>query len=217
MNPFNIHIDVLKGPTPPGPVVKSADFNLLQQAKILIEQAHKQAADLLQNADYQASEIRQKAAQLGELEKAQWMRQIREETYHTIVQEKLTWLVEQQAFEAAIVNSIDWRIREVMVSVLREWVDNQDQLAQLASRLAKLVCERAARSLCKLRLCPTECESVSAQLNQRLNFDSIEYIADPALNAGQAVIETEFLRIEFDLNRHWEAVFAALRRMEAEK
>ncbi len=217
MNPFNFPIEKLDKLDGLDPVIKGSTFSLLQQASTLIKRAQTQALEVLRQANLEALAIQEKAAQVGEFQKSQVVRKIRDETRDATVEEGLRWLIDEQQVESAVIKSLETRVREIMASVLEEWFAEQDQLAQLATRLAVLVRERAQQRPCKLRLHPDACATIEAQLKELVDLNGIDCLADATLTPEQAVIETEFLHVEFDLARHRNAVFTALRKMYLEE
>jgi len=213
MNPFNLPINVLEGVTAPGQVIAGPVTNLLSKARYIIEQAQHQAADLLHRTERDALAIQQAAARLGESRKAMVVQSVINETRDATIAQTLTWLVDEKALEATLAENMVSRIRETMFAVLTPWFDNQDHAVLLAKRLADIIRQRAQKYPCTLRLHAADLETVVAQLGQQADLREIPCTADPALAAGQAVIESEFLRIEFDLDRHWETVLATLGKM----
>ncbi len=217
MNPFNFPIeqlDTLDGLTP---VIKGSTFNLLAQANTLTQRAKTQALDVVRQANLEALAIQEKAAQLGEFQKSKLVYKVRDETQDAALNEALQWLVDERQLEKVIIDGLETRVREIMASVLEEWFAEQDQVAQLATRLAKIVRERAQQRPCKLRLPADASAAIEAQLKELVDLNEIECVADTTLNPEQAIIETEFLNVEFDLARHRSTVIDALRKRSLEE
>lgn len=217
MNPFNLPIeqlDTLDGLTP---VIKGSTFNLLAQANTLTERAKTQALDIVRQANLEALAIQEKAAQLGEFQKSKLVYKVRDETRDATLKEALQWLIDEQQLEKVIIDSLEARVREIMASVLQEWFAEQDQIAQLATRLAKIIRERTQQRPCKLRLPADASAALEAQLKELIDLNEIECVADATLNPEQAIIETEFLNVEFDLAQHRSTVIDALRKMYLEE
>ncbi len=212
-DPFHVRVEFLDGPTPSEAVLRADERTLLERAQAVLEHARIQAQTLLQEAREEAARIRTEAAHLGETEKEALRRQTRDES----VQQGLQWLVEEARLEAALVDRVEARVRDMLRFVLQQWIDDQDRLAQLTHWLAAQVRDRAQPAPYRIRLQPNEHDALVKQLTQRGSAEGIDYIADASLVEGQAVIDTEFLRIEFDLARHWKHVLAALKRSPASK
>ncbi len=206
-NPFNVPVEYLEGPTRPETILRADACSLLECAQDVLNRAQSQVRAILCEAREEAARIRAEAAHLGETEKETLIHQTRNEC----VQQGLQWFVEEACLEAALVDQVEARVRNTLTAVLREWIDNQDRLAQLAHWLTTQVRDRAQRLPCRIRLHPDEHDAVLTQLMRNGLSEGIEYSADPDIAQGQAFVETEFLRIEFDLARHWEQVLAALR------
>ncbi len=210
-NPFNLEINLLDGPEPSESVLQASTLDLLEQAQAVLEHAQTQAALLQHEVELEAVQIRATASELGEEDKAALIRQAQDEARDETVTQGLSWLLDEAQLEASIIDRLEARVRSTMANVLQEWLDGQDRVAQLARQLATQVGERARLRPYKIRLHPAECEAVAAQLAHSPALAEIHCVADAALTAGQAIIDTEFLRIEFDLSRHWAQVLAALR------
>ncbi|BBO59077.1 FliH/SctL family protein [Mycoavidus sp. B2-EB] len=210
-NPFNLEIKLIAEPEPSEPVLQAAVFDLLEQAEATLEQAQTQAALIRHEAEQEAVQIRAAASELGAEEKAALIHQTQDEARDQTVTQGLRWLSDETQLEANIIDRLEARVRSTMANVLQEWLEGQDQIAQLARQLAAQVRVRARQRPYQIRLHPTECESVAAQLAQSSDLAEIHCVADATLTAGQAIIDMEFLRIEFDLTRHWAQVLAALR------
>ncbi|GAM52949.1 FliH/SctL family protein [Mycoavidus cysteinexigens] len=210
-NPFNLEIKLFAEPEPSEAVLPAAAFDLLEQAQAALEQAQTQADLMRHEAEQEAVQIRATASELGAEEKAALICQTQDEARDQTVTQGLRWLADEAQLEASIIDQLEARVRSTMASVLQEWLEGQDQIAQLARQLAAQVRVRARQRPYQIRLHPTECESVAAQLAQSPDLAEVHCLADAALTAGQAIIDMEFLRIEFDLTRHWAQVLAALR------
>ncbi len=206
-NPFDIRVECLDGLTPSEAILPADVCSLLERAQAVLDHAQLQAQTVLCEAHEEAVRIRAEAAHLGETEKEALIRQARDEW----VQQGLQWLVEEARLEAALVDQVEARVRHLLTAVLREWIDDQDQLEQLAHWLTVQVRDRAQPLPSRIRLHPDDRDALVARLAQNGLPNTMDYSADPALARGQAVVEMEFLRIEFDLARHWEQVLAALR------
>jgi len=209
-NPFNLEIKLIAEPEPSGAVVPASTIELLEQAQAVLERAQARALLIQQEAEQEAAQIRAAASELGAEEKAALIRQIQEETRDQTVAQGLRWLLDEAQLETDILDRLEARVRNTMANVLREWLDGQDQLEQLVRQLAAQVRARAQQRPYKIRLYPAECEPVVTQLAQSPDLAEIHCIGDAALTPGQAIIETEFLRIEFDLIRHWAQILATL-------
>ncbi len=214
MNPFSVRIEMLEGPAPEGAVLKTAAVSLRQETKKWAEQASTQAIKVLKQAQQKAKSIQEAAAQVGALQKAQAIEDIRIQTRDATLEEALQWLVEEQALEAHIVEGLESRMREMMATVLEEWLDDQDELNQLARRLTSLAAARVRQHPYKLRLHPEACETLQARYEGKSPFERAQWVPDATLEARQAVFEDAFLRVEFDLALHWSKVMNALRTMQ---
>ncbi len=217
MNPFNLPIEQLDKLDELAPVIKGSTFNLLAQANTLTQRAKTQALDVVRQANLEALAIQEKAAQLGEIQKSKLVYKVRDETRDAALKEALQWLIDEQQLEKVIIDNLEARVREIMASVVEEWFAEQDQVAQLAARLATIVRERAQQRPCKLRLPANASTEIEAQLKELVDLNEIECVADTTLNPEQAIIETEFLNVEFDLARHRSTVIDALRKMYLEE
>lgn len=210
-NPFNIQIETLGGPTPSENVLYADERSLLERAQVVLDQARAHAQTILREAHEEAARIRTEAARLGETEKEVLIHQ----TQDDCVRRGLQWLVGEAQLEITLVDRVEMRVRNILALVLREWIDKQDVLTQLTHWLAAQVRDRAQAIPYRIRLHPDDLDALVTRLTQQDAPEGINYMADTGLAQGQAVIDTEFLRIEFDLARHWKQVLAALRRSSA--
>ncbi|CCD29234.1 Type III Secretion system apparatus protein ssaK [Candidatus Glomeribacter gigasporarum BEG34] len=206
-NPFNVPVESLNGLSTSEAILHADVCSLLERAQAVLGRAQTQAQTILCEAHEEAMQIRAEAAHLGETEKEALIRQTRDEW----VQQGLQWLVEEARFESALVDRMEARVRHLLTAVLREWIDHQDRLEQLAHWLTVQVRDRAQPLPSRIRLHPDDRDALAARLAQEGLPEAIDYSADPALAQGQAILEMEFLRIEFDLARHWEQVLSALK------
>ncbi len=214
MNPFNVRVEVLEGPAPQGSVFKSADVSLRQQTKTWVEQASMQALKLVKQAHQKAKIIQEDAVHLGAQQKAEVIEALRTEAKAAALEEALQWLVEERALEARVVESVESQMREAMATVLEEWVDDQDELEQLARRLTALAAARVRQHPYKLRLHPETCKTLQAEHEGKTPFERAQWVSDATLAVGQVVLEDPFLRVEFDVAMYWSKVVDALRTMQ---
>lgn len=200
MKTLRIAIERLAGCAPVGPIVSADTMASMSDAAVMLDAARadaeacRQAAQAaLASAQAEAQHIREAARLAGEVD----ARDTIEAARVAAVDAAVAWLVEEVTLEQAVVASLDKRIREAMAHALAVFVEQQDQTAMLARRIARSVPGLVADGALTVRAHPTRADSVSAAF---ASCTALRVIPDVRLAPAQARIESPLATICIDVD-----------------
>ncbi len=210
MNPFGLTITAVRGELPVGGVVPAATLDEYIDAAAVLRRNRSRAAAVLLASRRCRAQARLEAAQV--LDEARAEGEQRAEAaaraaHDAICADVLHWLVREGELEAAIAERLEWRCRTVIADAVTSFAGEADRAALIAQRVAARWREVSSHGAFTLRLCPDDVAAVAARLPAEPGF-SIS--AEPALASGQALIDSPYVHLRIDLDRHLAVLLAAI-------
>ncbi|ESJ16978.1 hypothetical protein B551_0212050, partial [Cupriavidus sp. HPC(L)] len=119
----------------------------------------------------------------------------------------LRWLVHENELEAVIAERLELRCRMVIADAVASFAGEAERAALIAQRVAARWRELSSHGAFTLRLCPDDVEAVAARLPAETGFT---ISAEPALTSGQALVDSPYVQLRIDLDRHLSVLLAAI-------
>ncbi len=211
---MQVPVIYLRGPLPPGPVIPAEQLALYFDAASIVSAARKEADAMIASANERladatddAQRIRAQAYEEGLADAQSRLEPLRA----ALVAETVQWCIDESALEAEIAARIDKHIGAVVADAVAEFVAEQDLRARLAQRVRERLNQCADHRTLTLRVAHETFDAASAACATDGSPFRLDVTADTSMTAGQAVIETPFVKICIDLGAHLRSVLAQLR------
>lgn len=117
------------------------------------------------------------------------------------------WLVDESALEVRVASQVAQRVADCAADAFVAFAANEDRAALLALRVRESIGSAFAECQAALRLSPDD----HASLTQLLSDSACRLLVDADLPAGKAVLESPYVRVVINLNRHAALLAAHLR------
>ncbi|WP_145558805.1 type III secretion system stator protein SctL [Yersinia mollaretii] len=180
--------------------------------------AHKEAAAIVNAARRKAeSMIRtaHKTCSQMDAEMRRELEQLRQDTLSRCesqwLQTHITHLLQDEALEVAMINSVTDRIHRSMDQVLTTWFDQQPYDKILCARLAKQTEQMASEGALTLHLHPSQQENVRVALGSRFTF-----VLEPEFSHDHVILASPQLSVAFSLSNHFQQLLTWLRSPQPE-
>jgi anti-anti-sigma regulatory factor len=210
----NVPITYLKGPVPPGPIIRASELTHYFDAASFLEQARCQAEKLLACADEQLADAARDAAHIRKQAHMQGLAdanaQIDAER-STLIKETIEWCVAESSLEMAIAARLDSQIRGVLAQALAEFATEQDLIEPLMRRVRARLRQCFEHPTITLRVAADALEAAHGACAADERTHRVHVVADCALKATQAIMETPLVKIHFYLDLHLQFVLTRLR------
>lgn len=210
MNPFGLTITAVRGELPVSGIVPAAMLaQYIDAAAVLRRNRSRAAAVLLASrrhrarARLQAEQILAEAMAEGERRAEAAARA----AHDAICEDVLRWLVREDELEAVIAQRLESRCRRVIADAVASFAGEAERAALIAWRVAARWRELSSHGAFTLRLCPDDVATVAARLPAEPGFT---ISAEPALASGQALIDSPYVQLRIDLDRHLSVLLAAI-------
>lgn len=205
MNELPIRITRLAGPLPPQPVISADVVHRYFDAARIVAQAREEAAaivreagDALREAEEEARRIRARAREEGLADAHETLAAHR----RALIEETVQWCVEEAALEEAIAARVERRLRDLVSDALGAFLYQQDSTDLLMRQVRAQLPRWLAHGRLTIRVAPEVQEAVA-----RACADTpVEIGADASLGASQAVLDTPFVSVHFDVDAHLRSV-----------
>jgi flagellar biosynthesis/type III secretory pathway protein FliH len=219
VNSVNVPITYLKGPVPPGPIIRGSALAHYFDAASILEQARRQAKTLLACADEQLADATRDAAHIRAQARIQGIADANaqiEASRAALIEETIQWCVAESSLETRIAARLDSQIRAVLAQALAEFAAEQDVVEPLMRRVRERLQQCIEHPTITLRVAADALEAAHGACAAGERTRRVHVVADCALKATQAVIETPFVTIHLDLDLHLESVLTQLRATDDE-
>ncbi|MCD9119837.1 hypothetical protein [Cupriavidus sp. UGS-1] len=210
MNPFGLTITAVRGELPVGGIVPAAMLDQYIDAAAALRRNRSRAAAVLlasrrhrARARLQAEQILVEATAEGERRADAAARA----AHDAICEDVLRWLVHENELEAVIAERLELRCRIVIADAVASFAGEAERAALIAQRVAARWRELSSHGAFTLRLCPDDVEAVAARLPAEPGFT---ISAEPALTSGQALVDSPYVQLRIDLDRHLAVLLAAI-------
>ncbi len=212
-----LSITYLPGPVPLSTHIPAATLAQCFDAAAIVDAAKqeartilKQAEEMLACAHAQAEQIRAEAHRQSAAEAMVELAQ----KQAALVDETVQWLIDEDALETAITTRIEARVRTLVKQTVEPFLNEQDSVELLLRRIhARLRQDRSTAAM-TLRVAP----AVSARVRSELQSDKrLAITEDDALGTTQAILETPFVILRFDLDEHLQILLSRLNGMTSFK
>jgi flagellar biosynthesis/type III secretory pathway protein FliH len=214
VNFVNVPITYLKGPVPPGPIIPASALAHYFDAASILELARRQAEGLLARADEQLANATRDATQIRTQARKQGLADANaqiEASRAAVIEETIQWCVAESSLETTIAARLDSQIRGVVAQALAEFAAEQDAVEPLMLRVRTRLRQCVEHRTITLRVAEHSLEAAHGACAADERTRRVHVVADRALKAAQAVIETPFVKIHLDLDLHLESVLTRLR------
>lgn len=210
MNPFGIVVTRVHGDIPVGGVIPARVMDEYIGVAGVVQRARSQAAAMLRRARRRRAELAGRAAEA--LEAARIEGEARAEAaaraaHDATCREVVSWLVAEREMETRVAERLASRMRSWVSETVADFAGEADRAALVAARIDAHIRQLAGHGVFSVRVCPAEFDAVASRLPRDARF---ELIADPALHAGQALLDSPFVQLRIDLERHLRALLATI-------
>lgn len=219
VNFVNVPITYLKGPVPPGPIIRASALAHYFDAASILELARRQAEGLLARANEQLADATRAAAQIRTQARKQGLAEANaqiEASRAALIEETIQWCVAESLLETTIAARLDSQIRRIVAQALAEFAAEQDVVEPLMRRVRARLRQCVEHPTITLRVAAHALEAAHGACAADERTHRVHVVADRALKAAQAVIETPFVKIHLDLDLHLESVLTRLRAADDE-
>lgn len=210
MNPFGLTITAVRGELPVGGIVPAATLDEYIDAAAVLRRNRSRAAAVLLASRRRRAQARIEAAQILAEAHAEGERRAEaaaRAAHDAICEDVLRWLVRESELEAVIAERLESRCRTVIADAVACFAGEAERAALIAQRVAARWREVSSHGAFTLRLCPDDVAAVAARLPVEPGFTiSVE----PALASGQALIDSPYVQLRIDLDRHLAILLAAI-------
>jgi flagellar biosynthesis/type III secretory pathway protein FliH len=210
MNPFGLTITAVRGELPVGGIVPAATLDEYIDAAAVLRRNRSRAAAVLLASRRCRAQARLEAAQILAEARAEGERRAEaaaRAAHDAICEDVLRWLVRESELEAVIAERLELRCRTVIADAVACFAGEAERSALIAQRVAARWREVSSHGAFTLRLCPDDVTAVAARLPAEPGFT---ISAEPALAAGQALIDSPYVHLRIDLDRHLAVLLAAI-------
>lgn len=210
MNPFGLTITAVRGELPVGGIVPAATLDGYIDAAAVLGRNRSRAAAVLLASRRRRAQARVQAAQILAEARAEGERRAEaaaRAAHDAICEDVLRWLVCESELEAVIAERLQARCRTVIADAVACFAGEADRAALIAQRVAARWRELSSHGAFTLRLCPDDLEAVLARLPAESDFT---VSAEPALAPGQALLDSPYVQLRIDLDRHLAVLLAAI-------
>lgn len=210
MNPFGIVVTRIHGDIPVGGVIPALQLDQYVSVAAVVEHARARAAAVLRRARRRRAELAEAAAQ--RLEAARIEGEARAEAaaraaHDATCRDVVTWLVNERELEASVAERMAERLRAWVGETVAEFAGQADRTALVAARIEAHIRQLSAHGMFTVRVCPAEFDAIAGRLPRDVRF---ELILDPSLHPGQALLDSPFVQLRIDLERHLRELLAAI-------
>lgn len=196
----------LFGDLPAGKLIRQADFKVYLQAQDVLADAQREAHQIKQNAEMivatamnEAENIFQRAQQQGEQAAQEKIAQITEQSCQEAISKAIHWLIDVQDIERTVIKHLESDVRAYLNHALMTFVSEQDIIDLTVQRIAHSLVEVIAENKLILRVHSDAKEKVMMQF---ANDARIRVVDDASCHPGQAIIESPFVQIDIDIEKH---------------
>lgn len=210
MNPFGLTITAVRGELPVGGVVPAATLDAYIDAAAVLRRNRSRAAAVLLASRRRRDQARLEAAQILAEARAEGERRAEaaaRAAHDAICEDVLRWLVKESELEAVIAERLEARCRTVIADAVACFAGEAERSALIAQRVAARWRDVSSHGAFTLRLCPDDVAAVAARLPAEPGFT---ISAEPALASGQALIDSPYVHLRIDLDRHLAVLLAAI-------
>lgn len=210
MNPFGLTITAVRGELPVGGIVPAATLDQYIDAAAVLRRNRSRAAAVLLASRRCRTQARSEAAQILAEARTEGERRAQaaaQAAHDAICEDVLRWLVRESEIEAVIAQRLELRCRTVIADAVACFAGEAERAALIAQRVAARWREVSSHGAFTLRLCPDDMAAVAARLPVEPGFT---ISAEPALASGQALIDSPYVQLRIDLDRHLAVLLAAI-------
>jgi flagellar biosynthesis/type III secretory pathway protein FliH len=202
MNPFGIVVTKVRGDIPVGGVIPARQLDEYISVAGVLARARSTAADVLCRARRRRAELAEAAAR--RLEAARVDGEARAEAaaraaHDATCRDVVTWLVAERELEASVAQGLAARLRGWVSETVTHFAGEADRAALVAARIDAQIRQLSAHGVFSVRVCPDEYDAVASRLPRDVSF---ELICDSAMGPGQALLDSPFVQLRIDLERH---------------
>ncbi|TCK32005.1 hypothetical protein B0G84_9133 [Paraburkholderia sp. BL8N3] len=218
MNHFGLSVMELDGEAPAGPVVSAAELDRYISAAARIGAARQRAARKLWRtrcalADARRGSRAQTKAYASELLAAARREAacLSDEARLSAVGETVTWLVAESALERSVAARLEQRFRDLLGSALKAYAAAEPSENLIANQVARHLEELAEHGKLTLRVAAERVEPIAARIDQLTQQKmNLEVVAEATLSDAQAVLDSPYVQIRVDLERHLDEILGRL-------
>lgn len=210
MNPFGLTITAVRGELPVGGIVPAATLDQYIDAAAVLRRNRSRAAAVLAASRRCRAQARLQAEQILAEARAEGERRAQaaaRAAHDAICEDVLRWLVRESELEAVIAERLELRCRTVVADAVACFAGEAERAALIAQRVTARWRELSAHGAFTLRLCPDDVAAVTARLPVEPGFT---ISAEPTLASGQALIDSPYVHLRIDLDRHLAVLLAAI-------
>ncbi|MFP3587713.1 hypothetical protein SCB29_29220 [Paraburkholderia sp. SIMBA_055] len=127
------------------------------------------------------------------------------------VGETVTWLVAESALERSVAGRLEQRFRDLLGSALKAYAAAEPSENLIANQVARHLEELAGHGKLTLRVAAERVEPVAARIDQLTQQKmNLEVVAEATLSDAQAVLDSPYVHIRVDLERHLDEILGRL-------
>lgn len=211
MNPFELSIPAIRVELPVSGIIEAATLDGYLGVAAVMTRTRSRAAALLREVRRQRAESREAAAAL--LEEARRKGKERAEiavrqAEDAVVGDVVAWLVAERDLEACVAARLATHCRAWVAQAVAQFAGEVDRSALIATRIDAQVRRMTEHGALTVRVAPEALESIRARLSASAPF---ELIGDPALRASQASLDSPYVCLRIDLDRHLDDLLRQIR------
>lgn len=218
MNHFGLSVMELDGVAPAGPVVSAAEFERYISAGASIGAARQRAAQRLRRTRRALADARRESRAQAEAYASELLAAARreaacvaDEARLNAVGETVTWLVAESALERSVAGRLEQRFRNLLGSALKAYAAAEPSENLIANQVARHLEELAEHGKLTLRVAADRVEPVAARIGQLTQQKmNLEVVAEATLSNAQAVLDSPYVQIRVDLERHLDELLRRL-------
>lgn len=211
MRELIIPIRYLPGAAPENTYIPAEQLTQYFNASTLMNQARKEADQLLRQADeikeaaeHDAQAIRADACQQGIIDGQAELNTMRADLIYQTVE----WLIHEEELEINLAAQLEVKLRALVAHALEEFIGEQDQTEIVMRRVKSRLPHIWADEPITLRIAPEATDRAELALADTAR---IRLIPDSSLRSTQAMLETRLAVIHIDLDCHLAAIVSRIK------
>jgi flagellar biosynthesis/type III secretory pathway protein FliH len=210
MNPFGIVVTRVRGEIPVGGVIPARQLDEYISVAGVLARARSTAAEVLRRARRRRAELAEAGVRTLEAARADGEARAQaaaRAAHDATCREVVAWLVAERALEASVAEGLAARLRGWVSETVAHFAGEADRAALVAARIDAQIRQLSAHGLFSVRVCADEYDAVASRLPNDVSF---ELIRDPAMRPGQALLDSPFVQLRIDLERHLRELLAGI-------
>jgi hypothetical protein len=214
MNPFNLHIPLIRAELPVGGVIRATCVDSYIGTAAVVARTRNRAATILREArlrkrqaTFEAAAIMANAREVGHAD----AQEAAQAAVTAAVADAVSWLLDAEALEARMVKNLESRCRHWVAETINHFAGEADRATLIAKRIEAHIHEFTSRGRFAIFVSDADIEPVRQQLSE---IQRSRLFSSPTLSSGEGYIDSPFLQIKFDIEKHLTALLAQVSYMD---